>query len=170
MRYYNMKKKSNLIINSCLIISLCILIICLCIYLSNFVIVKKAIPSPSAAEPDMYVIYYDYYADCWGITDGINNNKANLLKITKGPDPKNELSSDIWSCNLFVVYGKIQLVEEDDFCNTYTIQCTHWDIITQNETGILRINTNCRPRKKEGLTIYDYKWFDFIAEPDGLYR
>lgn len=107
----------------------------------------------------MYVIYYDYYADCWGITDGINNNKANLLKITKGPDPKNELSSDIWSCNLFVVYGKIQLVEEADFCNTYTIQCTHWDIITQNETGILRINTNCRPQKKDGLTIYDYKWF-----------
>lgn len=118
----------------------------------------------------MYVIYYDYYADCWGITDGINNSKANLLKITKGPDPKNELSSDIWSCNLFVVYGKIQLVEEADLCNTYTIQCTHWDIITQNETGILRINTNCRPRKKEGLTIYDYKWFDFIAGPDGLYR
>ena len=58
----------------------------------------------------------------------------------------------------------------------YTIRSTRWDIIAQNESGIsgmsgiYRINMNCRPEKKDGLTVYDYKWFDFIAEPDPMYR
>jgi hypothetical protein len=147
--------------------AICCLAVYLCAYFSTVIVIKKAIISPVAIKPDMYLIYYDYYADCWSITDGCNmNDKVKLIKVVEGPNPKDELSIDIWCCNSFVIYGTIQKIEEDESCEVYTIHSTDWDIITQDNGGINRRNPNCRPKKENGLTIYDYKWVDVIAQPD----
>lgn len=143
------------------------LFIYLFIYFSTIIIIKKAIISPISIKPNMYVVSYDYYADCWNIIDGYNvNNKMNLMMIIKGPNPKNELSIDIWSCNLFVIYGTIQKIERDELCDVYIIHSANWDIVKQDNEGIYRRNPNCRPKNDNGLTLYDYKWFDIIAQPD----
>lgn len=127
--------------------------------------VKKSLEEVKNEE--FYIVYYDYLARSLlliGDKKGLynqNNISDYYVEIEEGPNPCKILSGDLYLCtqNYFIIYGTMEIKD------CYIIKSTGWDILGD----VKRFNNSFRLNYQKSLTIYDYKWFDYILKPLGLY-
>ena len=159
------------IISKILKILIVFMIIICFILITTIFPIKFCISSFSDIKKDkFYIIDYYYDMSSWyligdekGLFGEDNDFPDYFVEISNGPDPQNIVSGDVYLCTntSFIIYGDI--VEKRG--NVYLLDSSGWDVLGE----IKRLKGTCRPKTRKYLTIYDFKWFDYILESLGLY-
>ena len=128
-----------------------------------FMPIKMSIPSEDDIERSDYFVVYLVPE---GSTDAgsvicYDRNEAYYHKMNfEGALPQNLLSSDIYASGTrFILYGTLSVNEDE-----YTLNVCDWDILGY-------VNRDCdslRLDMKKYITVFDFKWFDFLMSNNQL--
>jgi hypothetical protein len=137
---------------------------------------------PSDDNKDFYIIRFYDLRHKWFLVGDKNgmydeNTVSDYVVYIEGKNPQKIVSRDLYLCDrktYFIIYG-IAKIDEMSFevegsgrtlvDKRYTIYSTGWDILNEIDSR----NSFRLKFSRKYLTLYDYKWFDYLRKLFGVF-